>query len=172
MSRRPDLPNALWPGERATNAFEKVVLSIAKILLMILIALSMLDLAYLMWHGVNHNLVAIGSVGELQKAMQRGFAGILLVMIGLELLETLRAYLHDRHVRLEVVLIDRSSHRRRAAHRHARHRTSGRALSARRRCVDAGANGRLFLIRKIASVRQERAISRSIPKSNPEDTQR
>jgi uncharacterized membrane protein (DUF373 family) len=37
--------------------------------------------------------------------MQQGFGGILLVLIGLELLETVRAYLQDHHVRLEVVLI-------------------------------------------------------------------
>jgi uncharacterized membrane protein (DUF373 family) len=95
----------LWPGERFARGFERGVLSAVQVLLMLLILFGLLDLGYLMWHGVTHILMTLDSVGALQKAMQHGFAGILLVLIGLELLETLRAYLHDHHVRLEVVLI-------------------------------------------------------------------
>jgi uncharacterized membrane protein (DUF373 family) len=70
-----------------------------------LILLGLLDLGYLLWHGLSRIAVTIDSVGQLQKAMQHGFAGALLLLIGLELLETVRAYLADRHIRLEVVLV-------------------------------------------------------------------
>jgi len=95
----------LWPGERFTILFERGVLSVVQLLLMLLVVLGLLDLGYLMWRGVDGILVTIHSMGELQEAMQHGFAGALLVLIGLELLETVRAYLRDHHVRLEVVLI-------------------------------------------------------------------
>lgn len=95
----------LWPGERAHRAFARWVLSGVQLLLMVLIALGLLDLVYLLVKGVSGKLAAIHSVGDLQHAMQHGFAGILLILIGLELIETVRVYLHDQHVRLETVLL-------------------------------------------------------------------
>lgn len=95
----------LWPGDAANSRFERFVLVAVQLLLMGLILVAVADLIWLMWHGLLNELVAIADVEHLQKALQRGFAGILLVLIGLELLETLRAYLHDRHVRLEIVLL-------------------------------------------------------------------
>lgn len=98
-------PNRLWPGERFTDGFERGVLVVVQLLLMVLIVLAVGVLAWLLWKGVTANLLTIDSVEEFQKALQRGFAGVLLVLIGLELLETLRAYSHDHHIRLEVVLV-------------------------------------------------------------------
>lgn len=95
----------LWPSERVTRIFEKIALSGVQVLLMVLIALGLLDLIYLLVRGIRANVMMIGSVGELHAAMQKGFAGILLILIGLELIETVRAYLHGHRVRLEIVLI-------------------------------------------------------------------
>lgn len=95
----------LWPGERFIRTFEKTALSGVQLLLMVLIALGLLDLVYLLVRGVRANLMSIGSVGDLNVAMQKGFAGILLILIGLELIETVRAYLYGHRVRLEIVLI-------------------------------------------------------------------
>lgn len=97
--------NGLWPGDRMMHGFERGVLSALQLLLMALVVLAVLDLVWLLWRGATTTLMAIDSVDELRKALQRGFAGILLVLIGLELIETLRAYLHDHHVRLEAVLV-------------------------------------------------------------------
>lgn len=95
----------LWPSEAIIRIFEKIALSSVQLLLMVLIALGLLDLVYLLVRGVRDKLMMIGSVGELHEAMQKGFAGILLILIGLELIETVRAYLHGHRVRLEIVLI-------------------------------------------------------------------
>lgn len=95
----------LWPSDRVNRQFARWVLSGVQILLMVLIALGLLDLLYLLVRGVWTKFTSIASVGELQHGMQHGFAGILLILIGLELIETVRAYLHDHHVRLEIVLI-------------------------------------------------------------------
>lgn len=105
MTEQPHGEKALWPGQKLTSDFERGVLIAVQLLLMGLILVAVADLIWLMWHGLLNQLVAITDVEHLQKALQRGFAGILLVLIGLELLETLRAYLHDRHVRLEIVLL-------------------------------------------------------------------
>ena len=95
----------LWPGERVHGFFTRCVLSGVQLLLMVLIALGLLDLLYLLVRRVGEKLATIHSVDALQHAMQHGFAGILLILIGLELIETVRVYQHDQHVRLETVLI-------------------------------------------------------------------
>lgn len=97
--------NDLWPRRRFMQGFGHIVLSAVQIVLMGLIALSLLDLVYLMIRGMRSEMLSIGTVGALQNAMQSGFSGILLVLIGLELLETVRAYVEDHRIRVEVVLI-------------------------------------------------------------------
>jgi uncharacterized membrane protein (DUF373 family) len=47
----------------------------------------------------------IESAEGLLVTVQRSFAGVLTVILGLELLETLNTYFVERHVRLEVILI-------------------------------------------------------------------
>lgn len=96
---------SVWPSKGATDTFERIVLSTAQVLLMVMIALTVIDLVYLLAIGITTRWSTLGSVHELQQALQRGFAGILLLLIGLELLATLRAYLHDHNFRLEIVLV-------------------------------------------------------------------
>ena len=76
----------LWPGERVHRVFTRWVLSGVQLLLMVLVGLGLLDLFYLLARRVGDKLAAIDSVEGLQYAMQHGFAGILLILIGLELL--------------------------------------------------------------------------------------
>ncbi len=95
----------LWPSERYIGGFERLILSAVQLLLAALVVLGLLDLLYLMVRGAHAEMLSIGSVDALQNAMQHGFSGVLLVLIGLELLETVRAYLKHHRVRLEVVLI-------------------------------------------------------------------
>ena len=87
------------------RAFTRWVLSGVQLLLMVLVGLGLLDLFYLLVRRVGEKLATIHSVEGLQYAMQHGFAGVLLILIGLELIETVRIYLHDQHVRLETVLM-------------------------------------------------------------------
>jgi uncharacterized membrane protein (DUF373 family) len=162
------LPNTLWLGERLTRAFERGVLSAVQLLLMVLILLAVLDLGYLLWHGATTQLASIETVGELQKALQRSFAGVLLVLIGLELLETIRAYLHDHHVRLEVVLIVAII----AVGRHVIQldfeHLSGTSLLGIAALMLALVAG-YFLVRRAAVARREDASSKTDP--NPEEIQ-
>lgn len=160
--------NTLWPGERFARTFERGVLSAVQLLLMVLILLAVLDLGYLFWHGATTTLLTIDNVGDLQRALQRGFAGALLVLIGLELLETIRAYLHDHHVRLEVVLIVAII----AVGRHVIQldfeHLGGLSLLGIAALMLALAAG-YFLIRRVAALRHESKPSQSDP--NPEEVQ-
>jgi uncharacterized membrane protein (DUF373 family) len=47
----------------------------------------------------------IETIEDLLFRVQRSIAGILIVVLGLEVLETLKAYFRDHHVRLEVILV-------------------------------------------------------------------
>ncbi|MET0807382.1 MAG: hypothetical protein ABWX93_01360, partial [Pseudoxanthomonas sp.] len=67
----------LWPGEGFADLYEKLVLSFVQLFLMALIVLAVLDLAYLLWRGVTTNLWWTASLMDLQKGLQRGFAGAL-----------------------------------------------------------------------------------------------
>ena len=51
------------------------------------------------------NLRSITSVTDMQSAVQRVFAGVLLLLLGLELTGDAETYFSDYHVRTEVILI-------------------------------------------------------------------
>ncbi|HWP16018.1 MAG TPA: phosphate-starvation-inducible PsiE family protein, partial [Xanthobacteraceae bacterium] len=46
----------------------------------------------------------IATAQDFQDILQNAFGGILVVFVGLELLETMRAYFADHHVRVEVII--------------------------------------------------------------------
>jgi uncharacterized membrane protein (DUF373 family) len=47
----------------------------------------------------------VDNIAELQQAALRGFSGILLVLLGLELLDTVKVYFREHTVRVEVILL-------------------------------------------------------------------
>jgi uncharacterized membrane protein (DUF373 family) len=53
---------------------------------------------------VPHGAQRIGSVNELQDAVQALFAGVLLVVLGLELMDTLRNYFIEHRMRVELLI--------------------------------------------------------------------
>jgi uncharacterized membrane protein (DUF373 family) len=54
-------------------------------------------------NSVGTRLGEVGNALELQEVMQRGFGAVLVVLLGLELLETIRQYTAEHRVRVEVV---------------------------------------------------------------------
>jgi uncharacterized membrane protein (DUF373 family) len=50
------------------------------------------------------NVHEIGSIAELQEAVQSLFAGVLLVVLGLELMDTLRNYFIEHRMRVELLI--------------------------------------------------------------------
>jgi uncharacterized membrane protein (DUF373 family) len=95
----------------ATAHFERVAIVLMQIALMIVLALAIYEIGVLLYRVIAAQLVGaagapqVETVSDLQKAVQRAFAGVLLIILGLELLETLRTYFVEHRVRLEVILI-------------------------------------------------------------------
>ena len=93
------------PGDKIIKKFEVVAVMAVELLLLVAVALAILVLFVLFIHGIRTNLGAIHTVVQMQVDLQRIFAGVLLVLLGLELVETLQNYFAERHVRVEVILI-------------------------------------------------------------------
>ena len=89
----------------AFRKFETASVIVLKVLLIMSVAVAIVMLYVLFFSGIREHLSSIDTVGNLQTALQHVFAGVLLVLLGLELIETLNAYSADHHVRIEVVLI-------------------------------------------------------------------
>ncbi|HVP00294.1 MAG TPA: phosphate-starvation-inducible PsiE family protein [Bryobacteraceae bacterium] len=84
---------------------EVVTVSALQVLAILLVAVATVILYILFYQGLRTQAAHIESVGGLLFVMQKAFAGILTVVLGLELLETLKAYFAEHHVRLEVILV-------------------------------------------------------------------
>jgi uncharacterized membrane protein (DUF373 family) len=91
--------------ERALRLFERGVLVAAQILLVLVIAAALVQLWYLFVVALRDRVGDITTIPLLTEAVQRAFAGVLLIVLGLELLETLRVYFMHHRVRLEFILV-------------------------------------------------------------------
>ena len=82
---------------------EKIILQAISYLLLaaLVVATALLYVIFItrLWPGVRD----FAKVADLQHGMHQTFAGVLAILIGLELLETLRAYSRSHNVRLQVV---------------------------------------------------------------------
>lgn len=76
-----------------------------QVLVLVSVVLATVVLFVLFFNGLRTRVTRIESVGDLIPLMQQSFAGILIVVLGLELLETLKAYFVEHVVRLEVILL-------------------------------------------------------------------
>jgi uncharacterized membrane protein (DUF373 family) len=86
------------------HRFEFVIVVILQLALMLLVSWAVLELLWLLGQRLLERTMVISSLADVQENIEHGFAGVLLVLIGLELLESLRAYVHEHRVRLEVIL--------------------------------------------------------------------
>jgi uncharacterized membrane protein (DUF373 family) len=94
----PDTPLPRW--ERAVARFERVVILVLLGLLMVVVAVSMLELGWMLIRDIlSWSKVAL-DVGEILDL----FGFFLLVLIGLELMTTLKAFLGEGVLHAEVVL--------------------------------------------------------------------
>ncbi len=91
--------------ERLMHYFERAVLLVAQVLLMLVIIVAVLELWYLFGVAIRDRLQHIYTIPDLMLGVQRAFSGVLLVVLGLELLETLRVYFTHHRVRLELVIV-------------------------------------------------------------------
>src|SRR5262249_56508970 len=92
-------------AEKLVRSSELFVVAAAGLLVVVAVVIATGVLYVLFINGLRTHLTTIESVDALQPAIQRVFAGVLLLMLGLELLETLKTYFEDYHFRTEVILV-------------------------------------------------------------------
>jgi uncharacterized membrane protein (DUF373 family) len=91
--------------ERLMRVFERAIIYAAQALLMLVIVAALLQLWFLFAVALRDRLADFDSIPVLTDAVQRAFSGVLLIVLGLELLETLRVYFTHHRVRLEIILV-------------------------------------------------------------------
>jgi uncharacterized membrane protein (DUF373 family) len=91
--------------ERLLKLCERGILHAAQVLLVLVIIAALVQLWYLFVLAMRDHLTDLTTIPLLTEAVQRGFSGVLLVVLGLELLETLRVYFTHHRVRLEIILV-------------------------------------------------------------------
>jgi uncharacterized membrane protein (DUF373 family) len=95
-----------FPSERVSRYFDAAVVGVLMLLLMIVIVLAVADLWLILANAVmDGRLAELKTVPELQLALQRSLAGVLLVLLGLEMMEALRSYFAEHRVKVEIILV-------------------------------------------------------------------
>jgi uncharacterized membrane protein (DUF373 family) len=88
---------------RSIRSFERFTVFAAGLLLILTVIVATFQLYQLFFAGLS--TFSVRTISELQPAIQRVFAGVLLLLLGLELLETLKTYFTDYHFKTEVILV-------------------------------------------------------------------
>ena len=96
----------IFPSERISRYFEAIVVGALQLLLMIVIAIAVVDLWIILATVLlDDGLAELRTVPDLQRALQRSLAGVLLVLLGLEMMEALRTYFSEHRVKVEIILV-------------------------------------------------------------------
>jgi uncharacterized membrane protein (DUF373 family) len=86
--------------DKIPKLFEKIIVLCLIVLMMIVVFLSTIELAYMLIMNVISSPILLPDINELLDI----FGFFLLILIGVELLETIRAYLQEHVVHVEVVI--------------------------------------------------------------------
>ena len=89
---------------RTLTIVERVVVITMIVLLVLVLLVAVVELWGLFVSRTGGRLGDIATAQDFQDILQNAFGGILVVFVGLELLETMRAYFADHHVRVEVII--------------------------------------------------------------------
>jgi uncharacterized membrane protein (DUF373 family) len=90
---------------RIIGKFEALIIALLQLLLVVAVTVGTAQLFILFIERLPHAWADITNAEELHNAMQRAFGGVLVVVLGLELIETLKVYFHEHQVRVEVIMI-------------------------------------------------------------------
>jgi uncharacterized membrane protein (DUF373 family) len=90
--------------KRLSVLFDSWVLWILRGVMALGIGAALLILVLLVLREIGQSWGRIDSIAELQQAVQALFAGVLLVVLGLELLDTLRNYFIEHRFRVEFLI--------------------------------------------------------------------
>jgi uncharacterized membrane protein (DUF373 family) len=85
--------------------FEVVTVTVLELLLILTVAVATLVVIVFFFAGLRTRTLQVESLEALQPARSHIFSDVLMVLLGLELLETLKFYFREHHVRIEVILV-------------------------------------------------------------------
>jgi uncharacterized membrane protein (DUF373 family) len=83
------------------NKFEKIVYAVLMTLLMLVLATSLIDLVWLLYQSLIVTTPYLLETHELITVL----GAFLLVLIGVELLDTIKAYFHENTIHVEIVVL-------------------------------------------------------------------
>ncbi len=89
---------------RALSVVEHVVVIAMIVLLVVVLLVAVWELWALFFARAGERMGSVSTSADFQDILQNAFGGILVIFVGLELLETMRAYFADHHVRVEVII--------------------------------------------------------------------
>lgn len=95
-----------FPSERLSRYFEAIIVGMLQLLLIVVIVIAVADLWFILGKTLlSGRLAELQSIPDLQQAVQRSLAGVLLILLALEMMEALRTYFAEHRVKVEVILI-------------------------------------------------------------------
>ena len=97
--------DAITLKDKILSKLEASVVAAMQVLMMVVVLVATFILYLLLLRNLFSQAARIESVAGLLPTLQQSFAGVLTVVLGLELLETLNTYFTEHHVRLEVILV-------------------------------------------------------------------
>jgi uncharacterized membrane protein (DUF373 family) len=89
---------------RVLDVIERTIVVTMIVLLIAVLVVAVVELWRLFVTGAGSKLGGVATSADFQDILQNAFGGVLVIFVGLELLETMRAYFADHHVRVEVIL--------------------------------------------------------------------
>ena len=90
---------------RLLARFEVVTVTVLELLLIFTVAVATLVVIVFFFAGLRTRTFQVESLEALQPALSHIFSDVLMVLLGLELLETLKFYFREHHIRIEVILV-------------------------------------------------------------------
>jgi uncharacterized membrane protein (DUF373 family) len=84
---------------------EIIIVTASGLLVIVAVLIAAATLYVLFVRGLFRGMGQVASIDDLQNAVQRVFAGVLLLILGLELLDTLKNYFTNFQIRIEVILL-------------------------------------------------------------------
>ena len=90
---------------RVIERIEHAVVILLIVLLVLVVCVALVDLYFLFVTRIGDRLTEVRTAAAFQEALQNAFGGVLMVLLGLELLETMRVYFKEHRVRVEVILL-------------------------------------------------------------------
>jgi uncharacterized membrane protein (DUF373 family) len=89
---------------RVLERVERAVVILLIVLLTLVICVALVDLYVLFVMRVGSRVSEIRTAGDFQQALQNAFGGVLMVLLGLELLETVKVYFQEHRIRVEIIM--------------------------------------------------------------------